>query len=149
MSEQSTLVIIKPDAVGRGLIGKILARIERKGLRIEDLRMTRVSAEVARRHYAEHLEKPFYGELEAFITSAPVVVVKVSGREAVAVVRALMGATDPVKAESGTIRGDLSTGLTENLVHGSDSPESAERELALFFPDGSGADRDSPPSGGE
>ncbi len=135
MSDQSTLVIIKPDAVSRGLIGEIIGRLERKGLRIDDLRMIRVSAELARQHYAEHLEKPFYAELEAFITSGPVVVARVSGREAVGVVRSLMGATDPVKAESGTIRGDLATGLTTNLVHGSDSPGSAERELALFFPD--------------
>jgi nucleoside-diphosphate kinase len=135
VTEQSTLVIIKPDAVRRGLIGEILSRIERKGLRVDELRLTRVDEELARRHYAEHSEKPFFGELVDFITSGPAVVAKVTGRDAIQVLRTLMGATDPAASPPGTIRGDLGTVVTENLVHGSDSPESAERELALFFPD--------------
>ena len=135
MTEQSTLLIVKPDAVRRGLIGEILGRIERKGLRIDELRMMRIDADLANRHYAEHTEKPFFGELVEFITSGPVVAAKVTGREAVSVVRALMGATDPAQSPPGTIRGDLGTVVTENLVHGSDSPESAQRELDLFFPE--------------
>ncbi len=133
MPTQSTLVIVKPDAVRRGLIGEILGRIERKGLRIDDLRMLRVSRALARKHYAEHTTKPFFGELVEFITGGPVVVAKVTGRDAVTVVRTLMGATDPAAAATGTIRGDFGIEITENLVHGSDSPASAKRELALFF----------------
>jgi nucleoside-diphosphate kinase len=133
MATQSTLLIVKPDAVRRGLTGEILGRIERKGLRIEELRMMRVSKALARKHYAEHTAKPFFGELVEFITGGPVVVAKVTGREAVSVVRTLMGATDPAASGPGTIRGDLGTEITENLVHGSDSPASAKRELALFF----------------
>jgi nucleoside-diphosphate kinase len=135
VTEQSTLLIIKPDAVRRGLIGEILSRIERKGLRIDDMKLIRIDRDLAERHYAEHREKPFFGELVEFITGGPVVVAKLSGREAMTVLRQLMGATDPVKSAHGTIRGDLGIELTENLVHGSDSPDSAERELALFFPD--------------
>jgi nucleoside-diphosphate kinase len=133
VTEQSTLLIVKPDAVRRGLVGEILGRIERKGLRIEGLRMMRIDPDLAHRHYAEHTEMPFFGELVEFITSGDVVVAKVTGREAVSVVRTLMGATDPAQSPSGTIRGDFGTIVTENLVHGSDSPESAERELSLFF----------------
>jgi nucleoside-diphosphate kinase len=135
VTEQSTLVIVKPDAVRRGLIGEVLSRIERKGLRIEELRLMHIDRDLAGRHYAEHAEKPFFGELVDFITSGPVVVAKVTGREAIAILRSIMGATDPAKSAPGTIRGDLGTVVTENLVHGSDSPKSAERELALFFPD--------------
>jgi nucleoside-diphosphate kinase len=135
MAEQSTLLIIKPDAVRRGLIGEILARVERKGLRIAGLRMMEIDRNVAQRHYAEHSEKPFFDELVQFITSGPVVVAKVSGRDAVAVLRALMGATDPAQAAQGTIRGDYGLEITQNLIHGSDSEESAARELALFFPE--------------
>jgi nucleoside-diphosphate kinase len=131
---ESTLLIIKPDAVRRGLIGEILSRVERKGLQIDDMRMMRIDRELADRHYAEHRDKPFFDDLVEFITGGPVVVAKLSGREAVGVLRQLMGATDPVKSPLGTIRGDLGIELTENLVHGSDSPQSAERELALFFP---------------
>lgn len=134
MTEESTLLIIKPDAVRRGLVGEILARLERKGLRIEDLRMMRIDRDLADRHYAEHRDKPFFGELADFITSGDVVVVKVRGRDAISVLRSIMGATDPSKAGPGTIRGDYGSVITENLVHGSDSPESAARELALFFP---------------
>ena len=133
MPTQSTLVIVKPDAVRRGLIGEILGRIERKGLRIDELRMLRVSKPLARKHYAEHTSKPFFGDLVDFITGGPVVVAKVTGRDAVTVVRTLMGATDPAAAATGTIRGDFGIEITENLVHGSDSTASAKRELALFF----------------
>ena len=133
MSEQTTLVICKPDAVRRGLVGEILARIERKGLRIEALTMMRVDRDLAERHYGEHREKPFFGELVEFITSGDVVVARVSGREAVSVVRTLMGSTDPAASAPGTIRGDLAITVTDNLIHGSDSPESAEREISLFF----------------
>jgi nucleoside-diphosphate kinase len=134
MAEESTLLIIKPDAVRRGLVGEILSRLERKGLRIEDIRMTRIDRDLADQHYAEHREKPFFGELVDFITSGEVIVAKVTGRDAISVLRNIMGATDPSKAGPGTIRGDYGTVITENLVHGSDSPESAARELALFFP---------------
>lgn len=135
MADQSTLLIIKPDAVSRGLVGEILARIERKGLRITAMRMMVIDRELAEHHYAEHSEKPFFDELVGFITSGPVIVAKVSGRDAVVVLRALMGATDPARAAQGTIRGDYGLEITQNLIHGSDSEESAARELALFFPD--------------
>jgi nucleoside-diphosphate kinase len=134
LPDESTLLIIKPDAVRRGLMGEILSRIERKGLRIDDVRLMRVDRELAERHYAEHAEKPFFGELVEFISSGDVVVGKVSGRDAVTVLRAMIGATDPARSAPGTIRGDFGIEITENLVHGSDSPESAKRELALFFP---------------
>jgi nucleoside-diphosphate kinase len=135
MAEESTLLIIKPDAVRRGLVGEILSRLERKGLRIDAMRTMQIDRDLAENHYAEHTEKPFFDELVEFITSGDVIVAKVSGREAISVLRGLMGATDPAKAAQGTIRGDLGIQITENLVHGSDSPESAARELALFFPD--------------
>jgi nucleoside-diphosphate kinase len=128
-----TLVICKPDAVERGLVGEIVARLERKGLRISDLRMATISKELAERHYAEHQGKPFYDDLVGFITRGPAVVMIVEGPDAWQVVRTLMGATNPRQAAPGTIRGDLAIELTENLVHGSDSAESAEREVALFF----------------
>ncbi len=134
MAEESTLLIIKPDAVRRGLAGEILSRIERKGLRIEAMRTMRVDQALAERHYAEHADKPFFEELVGFITSGDVIVAKVTGREAISVLRGLMGATDPAKAAQGTIRGDFGIEITENLVHGSDSAESAAREVALFFP---------------
>jgi nucleoside-diphosphate kinase len=134
--EESTLLILKPDAVRRGLVGEILSRIERKGLRIDVMRLVRIDRELAERHYAEHMEKPFFGELVEFITSGDVIVAKVTGREAVSVLRALRGATDPAKSAPGTIRGDLGIHITENLVHGSDSPRSAARELELFVPEG-------------
>jgi len=136
MAEESTLVIVKPDAVRRGLIGEILGRLERKGLRIEGLRSARLAKELAERHYEEHQEKPFFGELVAFITDGDVVLAKVTGPQAISVVRALMGPTDPRSAPPGTIRGDFGTIITAKLIHGSDSPESAARELALFFPEG-------------
>ncbi|MGH2662996.1 MAG: nucleoside-diphosphate kinase [Actinomycetota bacterium] len=133
MAAEETLVIVKPDAVQRGLIGEVLGRIERKGLRIEAMRRTRIDRDLAERHYAEHREKPFYDELVDFITSSEVVVARVSGEQAISVVRTLMGPTDPAAAPPGTIRGDFGTVITHNLVHGSDSPESAKRELDLFF----------------
>jgi nucleoside-diphosphate kinase len=133
MAEQSTLLIAKPDAVRRGLTGEILRRVEAKGLRITELRMVRIERTTAEEHYGEHREKPFFGELVEFITSAPVVLAKLEGEQAVPVLRTLMGPTDPASAPPGTIRGDYGTIITENLVHGSDSPESAERELKLFF----------------
>ena len=133
MAEEETLVIVKPDAVRRGLIGEILSRIERKGLRIEEMRLTRIDRDLAERQYAEHREKPFFAELVDFITTGEVVVARVAGESAVSVVRLLMGPTDPAAAPPGTIRGDFGTVITENLVHGSDSPESAKRELDLFF----------------
>jgi nucleoside-diphosphate kinase len=136
MAEQSTLLIVKPDAVRRGLVGEILRRVEAKGLRIDDVRMFRIDRDLAERHYAEHSEKPFFGDLVDFITSADVVVVRLVGERAIEVLRSLMGPTDPAAAPPGTIRGDFGTIITENLVHGSDSPESAERELKLFFDEG-------------
>ena len=133
MASESTLLIVKPDAVRRGLIGEVLRRIEAKGLRIAEMRMMEIDLPLAEEHYAEHREKPFFGDLVEFITSGPVVVARVEGEQAVPVLRMLMGPTDPVAAPSGTIRGDFGTIITENLVHGSDSPESASRELKLFF----------------
>jgi nucleoside-diphosphate kinase len=133
MAEESTLVIVKPDGVRRGLSGEILGRMERKGLRIEEMRLMRIDRDLAERHYDEHRDKPFFGELVGFITSGEVVVARVSGEQAVSVVRTLMGPTDPAAAPPGTIRGDYGTVITQNLVHGSDSPESAKRELDLFF----------------
>jgi nucleoside-diphosphate kinase len=133
MAEEETLVIVKPDAVQRGLIGEVLGRIERKGLRIEAMRRMRIDRDLAERHYAEHRERPFYDELVDFITSSEVVVARVAGEQAISVVRTLMGPTDPAAAPPGTIRGDFGTVITHNLVHGSDSPESAKRELDLFF----------------
>ncbi|MGH2573660.1 MAG: nucleoside-diphosphate kinase [Actinomycetota bacterium] len=128
-----TLVIVKPDAVRRGLIGEILSRIERKGLRIVEMRTMRIAPRLAEEHYAEHREKPFFTELVEFITSGDVVVARVAGEGAVPVVRELMGPTDPAQAPPGTIRGDFGLLITENLIHGSDSPETAKRELDLFF----------------
>ena len=133
MAEQSTLLIVKPDAVRRGLIGEILRRVEAKGLQIDELKLMRIDRSLAEEHYGEHVDKPFFGELVDFITSGPVVVARVSGEQAVAALRGLMGATDPIDAGPGTIRGDFATLIGENAVHGSDSPESAERELRLFF----------------
>ncbi len=134
MAEESTLLIVKPDAVRRGLIGEIVSRVERKTLRVDAMRMMRVDRELAERHYQEHADKPFFGELVDFITSGDVIVARVTGPDAISALRNLMGATDPVKAAPGTIRGDFGLVITENLVHGSDSPESAKRELDLFFP---------------
>ena len=133
MAEQSTLLIAKPDAVRRGLTGEILRRVEAKGLRITDLRMGRIERVTAEEHYGEHRDKPFFGELVDFITSGPVVVGKITGDDAITCWRTLMGPTNPVDAPPGSIRGDFATEIGENIVHGSDSPTSAERELKLFF----------------
>lgn len=132
---ETTLVIVKPDAVRRGLMGEIVARLERKGLEIVEGRFFKIDAELAKRHYSEHAEKPFFADLVDFITSGPVLALAVRGPSAIGVVRTLMGPTNPVDAPPGTIRGDLGVELTQNLVHGSDSIESAKRELDLFFPD--------------
>jgi nucleoside-diphosphate kinase len=132
---QRTLVLFKPDAVRRALVGHLLARFEAKGLTVVALEMRSVDASLADRHYAEHVDKDWYPPLRAFVTSGPLVAAVLEGDEAVEVVRALNGATDGRKAAPGTIRGDLSVSNRENLVHGSDSPESASREMEIWFPD--------------
>ena len=132
---QRSFVLIKPDAVRRGLLGAVLSRLEGKGLTIAALQMRQVTEELADEHYTEHLDRPFYPPLRRFITSGPSVAVVVEGDEAIEVVRALNGATDGRRAAPGTIRGDYSLSNRENLVHGSDSPESAAREIALWFPE--------------
>ena len=136
MAREATLILVKPDGVARALIGEVVSRIERKGLVIERLELRTLDRETAEAHYGEHRERPFFGELVDFITSGPLVAMRVVGEGAIAGMRALMGATDPIQAAPGTIRGDLATEIGENLVHGSDGPESAARELALFFPQG-------------
>jgi nucleoside-diphosphate kinase len=133
MAVESTLLIVKPDGVRRGLIGEVLRRVEAKGLRIAEMRLMQIDRALAEEHYAEHHEKPFFAELVAFITSGPVVVARLEGEGAIDVWRTLMGPTNPSSAPPGTIRGDLGLIITENIVHGSDSPASAERELRLFF----------------
>jgi nucleoside-diphosphate kinase len=130
---EETLVLVKGDGLRRRLVGEIIRRIEGKGLDVRDLQLMDVSRELAEEHYAEHRDKPFFEELVAFITSTPVVAMRVRGEGAIKVMRNLMGATNPADAAPGTIRGDLALSLPENLVHGSDSPESARRELDLFF----------------
>jgi nucleoside-diphosphate kinase len=133
MAVENTFVMVKPDGVARGLVGEVISRFERKSLTLVKIRSLVISEELARAHYAEHVEKPFFPELLEFITSGPVVAMEWSGDDAISVCRALMGATDPKAAAAGTIRGDLGLVVTENIVHGSDGPESAARELALFF----------------
>jgi nucleoside-diphosphate kinase len=130
-----TLILVKPDAFARSLTGEIVARFERKGLRIVALRHMTVTRELAERHYAEHAEKPFFGELVAFITSGPIVAMVLEGRDAVKAARQAIGATNPLEAAPGSIRGDFAIEMGQNMVHGSDSPESAAREAALFFPE--------------
>ena len=130
-----TLILIKPDAFERNLTGEILARFERKGLRIVALRQLQIDREFAGRHYAEHAERPFFGELVEFITGGPLVAAVLEGHEAVRAARQLIGATDPIEAAPGSIRGDLALEVTFNLVHGSDADETAEREIALWFPE--------------
>lgn len=125
--------MVKPDGVARGLVGEVISRFERKGLKLENVRTLTITEELARTHYAEHVDKPFFGELEEFITSGPVVAMEWSGESAISVCRDLMGATDPKNAAPGTIRGDFGLAVTQNLVHGSDGPESAVRELGIFF----------------
>ncbi len=130
---EKTLVIIKPDAVQRGLVGDIVARLERRGLKLVAMKMMQISKELASKHYAVHVGKPFYDGLVAYITSAPVVVLALEGKRAIEVVRATMGATNPVQAAPGTIRADYAVEIGRNLVHGSDGPETAAFELGLFF----------------
>ena len=135
MSER-TLVLVKPDGVARGLVGEVIARIERKGLTLAALELRRVPRDLAEQHYAEHADKPFYGSLLEFITSGPVVAAVVQGERAVDAFRQIAGGTDPVaKAAPGSLRGDFALETQSNLVHGSDSAESAEREIKLWFPD--------------
>ena len=136
MAAERTLVLIKPDAVRRGLAGEILSRFERRGLDVRAAKLLRVDRELGERHYAEHVEKPFFGELVDFITSAPTLALVLEGESAISVVRTTIGATNPTAAAPGTIRGDLALAMPDNLVHGSDSPESAEREVGLWFPVG-------------
>lgn len=126
-------MLVKPDGVQRGLIGTVIGRIENKGLKIAGLKLIHVSEELAKEHYGEHVDRPFFGDLVSFITSSPVVALAIEGDNAVAVMRTLMGGTNPQEAAPGTIRGDFGMTIGMNLVHGSDSPESAERELNLFF----------------
>ncbi len=130
-----TLILVKPDAFARSLTGEIIARFERKGLRIVALRHMTVTRELAERHYAEHAEKPFFGELVQFITSGPIVAMVLEGLDAVKAARQAIGATNPLDAAPGSIRGDFAVEMGQNMVHGSDSAESAAREAALFFPE--------------
>ena len=133
MTVESTLLIVKPDGVRRGLVGEVLRRVEDKGLRIAEMRLMTIDRALAEEHYDEHRDQPFFEELVEFITSGPVVVARLEGEDAIDVWRTLIGPTNPAGAPPGTIRGDLGLIITENVVHGSDSPESAERELKLFF----------------
>jgi nucleoside-diphosphate kinase len=134
MSEtQRTFIMVKPDGVRRQLIGEVIKRIEEKGYSILEMRMFTIDESLAKEHYAEHVERPFFAELVSFITSGPVVAMMVEGTDAVAGMRQIMGATDPLEAAPGSLRGDFATAIGENIVHGSDSPDSAERELKLFF----------------
>ena len=133
---ERTLVLVKPDAVQRGLAGEIIGRLERRGLKLAGMKLIRVSPELARRHYGAHVGKPFFEGLVEFITSSPLVAIAVEGENAVDVVRTTMGATSPAEAAPGTIRGDLGLTIGANLIHGSDSAESAAAELALFFGEG-------------
>ena len=133
MAVERTLVLIKPDAVRRGLAGEILHRFEQRGLTIGEARLLTVDRTLAEEHYAEHAEKPFFGELVDFITSGPTLALVLEGEGAIATIRTTMGATNPADAGPGTIRGDLALSMPDNLVHGSDSPDSAAREIALWF----------------
>jgi nucleoside-diphosphate kinase len=132
---QQTLILVKPDAFARGLTGEIIARFERKGLRIVALKHLTTPRDLAETHYDEHSERPFFGELVDFITSAPLVAMVLEGDEAVVAARQLIGATNPLEANTGSIRGDFAIQVGQNMVHGSDSPESAKREIGLWFPE--------------
>jgi nucleoside-diphosphate kinase len=136
MARETTLVLVKPDGMQRGLAGEVIARLERRGLELRGASLLKVSKTMAREHYAEHRGKPFFAGLVEFITSEPVLALAVSGESAISVVRDMMGATNPLDSAPGTIRGDFALELQENIVHGSDSKASARRELALFFPHG-------------
>lgn len=133
MAVENTFIMVKPDGVARGLVGEVISRFENKGLRLERIRGLTITEELARTHYAEHVDKPFFPDLLEHITSGPVVAMEWSGDGSIGVCRSLMGATDPKEAAPGTIRGDYGLVVTENLVHGSDGPESAQRELEIFF----------------
>jgi nucleoside-diphosphate kinase len=133
MAIENTFIMIKPDGVDRRLVGEVIARLERKGLTLGKIRMLQIDEALARRHYEEHVDKPFFPELLEFITSGPVVAMEWSGESAISVGRGLMGATDPKQAAAGTIRGDFGLQVTQNIVHGSDGPESAARELQIYF----------------
>lgn len=133
MANEQTFLMVKPDGVARGLAGEVIGRFERKGFVLEKMRMLTIDEALARRHYAEHVDKGFFPELLEFITSGPVVAMQWSGEGAIAAARTLMGATNPADAAPGTIRGDHGSVITENIVHGSDGPESAARELEIFF----------------
>lgn len=133
---ERSLVLLKPDTVQRGLIGELLSRLEEKGLKIAAMKMMKVGEDLAKEHYEEHLEKDFFSDLFNFITSSPIVAMVVEGEQAVGVIREMMGSTNPFEAKPGTIRGDYGLDLTKNLIHGSDSKESAEREVKLFFDEG-------------
>ncbi len=130
---ERTLILVKPDGVRRRLVGEVITRIERKGLTIERLELRTITRETAERHYAEHTGKPFFGELVDFITSGPLVAMVVTGPDAVRAMRGVMGATNPIEATPGSIRGDFATVIGENIVHGSDAPDSAQREIGIFF----------------
>ncbi|HEY6834910.1 MAG TPA: nucleoside-diphosphate kinase [Gaiellaceae bacterium] len=133
MAVERTLVLIKPDAMSRRLAGEILARFERRGLTVQEAKLVTVDRDLAEQHYAEHAEKPFFGELVEFITSGPTLALVLEGEGSIATVRRTMGATNPADSEPGSIRGDFALSMPDNLVHGSDSPESAEREIGLWF----------------
>jgi nucleoside-diphosphate kinase len=132
---ERSLILIKPDAFARGLSGEIISRFERKGLRLQALRLMTMDRELAERHYSEHVGKPFFGELVQFITSGPLVAMVLEGERAVTAARQVIGATDPLQADAGSIRGEYAIEVGQNMVHGSDSPDSAAREVALFFPE--------------
>lgn len=136
MATQRTLILVKPDGLQRRLAGEIISRIENKGLKIVGLKMMNVTPDLSRQHYAEHVEKPFYPDLEGFITSAPVIALAVEGPEAISVMRTLIGSTNGREAAPGTIRGDYGCSRQMNLIHGSDGPEAAARELSIYFKDG-------------
>jgi nucleoside-diphosphate kinase len=133
MASQQTFVMVKPDGVRRRLVGEVIRRIEAKGYDIREMKLMTVDESLAKKHYAEHVDKPFFDELVSFVTSGPSVAMVVEGADAVAGLRQIMGATNPLDATPGSIRGDFATEITQNIVHGSDSPESAEREINLFF----------------
>jgi nucleoside-diphosphate kinase len=136
MAVETTLVLVKPDGVRRGLSGEIVARLERRGFELRGARLLKIPRSLAQQHYAEHKGKPFFGDLVSFISSGSVLALAVRGESAIATVRTMMGATNPLDSAPGTIRGDFALELSENIVHGSDSKASAKRELGLFFPDG-------------
>lgn len=133
MPTEKTFIMVKPDGVKRGLIGEVIRRIEGKGYQVREMKMFTIDEDLAKEHYGEHVDRPFFGELVSFITSGPVVAMVVEGDDSVAGMRQLMGATNPLEAAPGSIRGDFASVISENIVHGSDSPGSAEREVKLFF----------------